>query len=38
MNRILDVLGALGLIVILAAIGYYCYWHASAIDAMALGM
>lgn len=38
MNRVLDVLGALGLVVILATLGYYFYWHASLIDAMALGI
>lgn len=36
-NRILDILGGLGLIIILKGIGYFCYWHASLIDAMALG-
>lgn len=37
-NRILDILGSLGLIAILGGIGYFCYWHACTIDAMALGM
>lgn len=37
-NRILDILGGLGLIMILGGIGYFCYWHASLIDAMALGI
>ena len=36
-NCILDVLGGLGLVVILAGLSYYCYWHVSLIDAMALG-
>ena len=37
-NRILDILGGLGLIVVLGGIGYFCYRHASLIDAMALSM